>query len=273
MSGGSSMYALRTRASRIATALSYSAWSRSSRRVCDAEQRRELVEPSASRRQLRLERRDACLGRRRPQPAHPRAPRPRPRAATSARPPAASTRDLAPAALRCARRRPPSRSSMVAGGGGAGGDERERQPGEREGVAVPFALVSLAGWSTLPRISGSSACKRRRHLAAQRADLRSVVLVRDRPGAMVELELLERRRAHGRVPRGARAGAARRRRARRARRTRARARGGTAARPRRRRRRRAPRRARNASVNALRAVRPRTRARRAFAARDGRARA
>ena len=69
--------------------------------------------------------------------------------------------------------------------------------------------------------------QRARGLASQRPDERSVVLVGDRSRPVVELELLERRRAPGRAPRAARGGAARPRRARRGRPTRARAPGGT----------------------------------------------
>ena len=55
----------------------------------------------------------------------------------------------------------------------------------------PIPLVSLIGWSTLPRLAPER-LQRRGHVAAKRPELRAVVLVRDGARPMLELELLER---------------------------------------------------------------------------------
>ena len=118
-------------------------------------------------------------------------------------------------------------------------------------------LVSLRRQDVPPPTPEPSAWSADADVTAKRADLRAVVLVRDRSRSVVELELLERRERPVARPRAARAGAARPRRARRARRTRAPAPGGTAARRRRRRRRRAPPRARARASTASPGCRPR----------------
>ena len=139
---------------------------------------------------------------------------------------------------------------------GPADDQREDEPEEGERPPSHDRLVSPTRGRPSPA-STTQRLERRRDLATQRADLRAVILVGDRAGAMVELELLERReRTVARfeqleptllvlveIVR--------------ARRTPARARVGTEARPRRRRRRRAPQRARERGSTCRRGGRPR----------------
>jgi len=68
----------------------------------------------------------------------------------------------------------------------------ERTSPRRASRRRPIGLVSPTDRSTLPRVA-LERLQSRRDVAPENADLRAVVLVRHGPGAMVELELLERR--------------------------------------------------------------------------------
>ena len=191
-SGGSSMYAVRTRASRIATALVYSAskpfeparlrWrgapSARSRRSCCADKlglERDDRWPRRSDRGLGV----LDLRRRRP------------RAGRSGRLPVRSPGRSLPGERRCGRRLPPSRppdrplrQAPTATSARTSPTRASGSPSHRSSFAHRQARPSSD--------SRAKRLERRSDVAAKRADLRAVVLVGDRSRAMVELELPQR---------------------------------------------------------------------------------
>ena len=188
-SGGSSMYALRTRASRIATALRYSAWRRWRRFVCLARSavscfRRACSDESS------VSSEDTLAS------AESTAAWASSSSATTAESWEVSTPSCefawAISAWRAAMRAStaafsPAGSSAAAGPTATSAATSPTRARDRR----PIALVSLTHRSTLLRLAGQR-LERRSHVPAKRADLCAIVLVRDGSGAMVELELLQR---------------------------------------------------------------------------------